>query len=103
MTLKSPMSGPLGRSDADELGRAMKILANPSRLMILSQLSRGESFGEQLARRIGLSQPTTAHHLNLLASAGLIAGRRDGRLVMYRIQPTAFVHLAGLLRPRAGQ
>jgi DNA-binding transcriptional ArsR family regulator len=103
MALTSPLAGPLGRADADQLGRTLKILANPSRLMILSQLSAGDSFGEQLARRVGLSQPTTAHHLNLLAAAGLIAGRRDGRLVIYRIQRAALVHLAGLLQPRAEQ
>jgi DNA-binding transcriptional ArsR family regulator len=103
MVLKSPLAGPLGRADAEQLGRTLKILANPSRLMILSQLSAGDSFGEELARKVKLSQPTTAHHLNLLAAAGLIAGRRDGRLVVYRIEPAAFIRLAGLLRPRAEQ
>ncbi len=39
-----------------------------------------------IARAIGLSPATTSEHLRQLAQAGLIASRRDGNVVYYRLR-----------------
>jgi ArsR family transcriptional regulator len=99
MALKSPLAGPLGQADANELAGVLKALASPPRLMLLSLLSQGESFGEELAAKVGLAQPTVAHHLNVLLSAKLLIQRRDGLYKRVRVRPGALSEIADLLRP----
>jgi ArsR family transcriptional regulator len=38
---------------------------------------------------VGLSEPTTSHHLKQLLAAGLVTKRRDGMNVYYRLAPDA--------------
>ena len=39
----------------------------------------------ELAGRLGLSQPATSQHLKVLRDAGLVRGRVDGRRRLYRV------------------
>ena len=48
---------------------------------------RGEASATQLARDLPISRQAIAKHLASLAAAGLIADRRDGREVLYRVTP----------------
>jgi DNA-binding transcriptional ArsR family regulator len=41
----------------------------------------------ELARRCGLAAGTVSHHLTALRDAGLVAGRRSGRAVLYARTP----------------
>ena len=68
----------------DTLFRA---LADPSRRAILERLTRGEAAVKDLTARFNISQPAVSQHLAALRKAGLVAERRDGRLVYYRVQP----------------
>jgi DNA-binding transcriptional ArsR family regulator len=68
----------------DALFRA---LADPSRRKILQSLMEGEAAVKDLTARFDISQPAVSQHLATLRHAGLVADRRDGRLVYYRIDP----------------
>jgi ArsR family transcriptional regulator, arsenate/arsenite/antimonite-responsive transcriptional repressor len=46
---------------------------------------------------IGLSEPTTSHHLKQLLAAGLVSKRRDGMNVHYRLVPDAVNAVARML------
>ncbi|OZB41498.1 MAG: hypothetical protein B7X48_00300 [Acidiphilium sp. 34-60-192] len=63
----------------------LKSLANPHRLMILSQLSQGERSVGDLAAALDLRVSTMSQHLALLRRSGLVATRRDGQTMHYRI------------------
>ncbi|HEV7366553.1 MAG TPA: metalloregulator ArsR/SmtB family transcription factor [Gemmatimonadales bacterium] len=67
-----------------------RALADPSRRAILERLSRGEAAVKDLTARFQISQPAVSQHLAALRKAGLVAERRDGRLVYYRVQPKGF-------------
>jgi ArsR family transcriptional regulator len=54
-------------------------LANPTRLAIIAELSRGDAVGSDLARRLKVSQPLLSWHLRVMRRAGLITTRRAGR------------------------
>ncbi|HLA07207.1 MAG TPA: metalloregulator ArsR/SmtB family transcription factor, partial [Anaerolineales bacterium] len=56
----------------DGLVRALKALADPTRLKILSYLSKEELSSSELARRLKLRAPTVTHHMNELRLAGLV-------------------------------
>ena len=63
----------------------LKLLGNEKRLMILCQLAEGELPVGELQARVGLSQSALSQHLALLRAEGIVATRRDGQSIHYRI------------------
>jgi len=63
-------------------------LSDPTRRQVLSLIGeRGEASASQLARSLPVSRQAVQKHLASLAAAGLVADRRDGREVLYRLTP----------------
>jgi rhodanese-related sulfurtransferase/biotin operon repressor len=62
-----------------------KTLGHADRLEMIEQLGQGERSVEALAQRVGLSIANTSQHLQQLRRAGLVASRRDGKLVLNRM------------------
>jgi DNA-binding transcriptional ArsR family regulator len=67
--------------------RVFRALADPSRRAIFERLTKGEAAVRDLTPRFNVSQPAISQHLAVLREAGLVAERRDGRLVYYRVEP----------------
>jgi DNA-binding transcriptional ArsR family regulator len=60
-------------------------LASGRRAEIVEVLSQGERTVEDTADAIGQSPANTSHHLRTLARAGLVATRREGTRIYYRL------------------
>jgi DNA-binding transcriptional ArsR family regulator len=73
------------RASADAASRLMKVLSNPDRLLLLCQLAQGEARVGELERLVGLGQPTLSQQLGVLRDEALVATRRDGKQIYYRI------------------
>jgi ArsR family transcriptional regulator, arsenate/arsenite/antimonite-responsive transcriptional repressor len=73
-------------SPLDSLSRIHKALAHPVRSRILAMLRGGELCVCQLNAVIGLAPSTMSAHLGELKDAGLLAERKSGRWVHYRIE-----------------
>ena len=69
------------------------ILATPMRLRILSALCDGEKSVSQLLLEIDTTQPNLSQHLNLLYRSGVLAKRKEGTQVIYRVQSDKAVNL----------
>jgi rhodanese-related sulfurtransferase/predicted transcriptional regulator len=69
----------------DQFARVGKALASGRRIELLDVLANGERTVEALARQVGLSVPNASQHLQLLRQAGLLAARRDGNSIYYRL------------------
>src|SRR5207253_4429919 len=67
--------------------KVFQALADPSRRKIFEALFRGEAAVKDLTARFDISQPAVSQHLAALKDAGLVDGRREGRLVYYRVEP----------------
>lgn len=67
--------------------KVFQALADPSRRAIFESLTRGEAAVKDLTARFDISQPAISQHLAALKAAGLVKGRREGRLVYYRVEP----------------
>ena len=65
--------------------RVIEALANPKRLAILDLLGDSERPVSELSSSLGLPQATTSQHLSVLRRAGVVATRREGNFVYYRI------------------
>ena len=73
------------RSSAGEVSRLMKALSNPDRLLLLCQLAQGEKRVGELEELVGIVQPTLSQQLGVLRDEGLVATRREGKNIHYRI------------------
>lgn len=69
------------------------ILATPMRLRIMAALCDCEKSVSQLLADIDTTQPNLSQHLNLLYRAGVLARRKEGTQVFYRVQSEQAVAL----------
>jgi ArsR family transcriptional regulator, virulence genes transcriptional regulator len=70
---------------AERASELLKSLANRHRLLILCQLTDGERSVGDLADFLALRDSTVSQHLAMLRRDGLVAARRDGQTIWYRI------------------
>lgn len=80
----------IGPAVADTVTAALKALADPLRLRMLSYVATsatGEACVCDLAGLTEVSQPTVSHHLKLLREAGILTSERRGTWVWYRVAP----------------
>lgn len=73
------------RASADKATALMKVMANADRLMLLCQLSLGEKSVGELESLLDIRQPTLSQQLTVLREAELVATRREGKSIFYRI------------------
>ncbi len=69
------------------------ILSTPTRLRILNALCDKEKSVSELLAEIETTQPNLSQHLNLLYRAGVLAKRKEGTQVYYRVQSEQAVAL----------
>jgi DNA-binding transcriptional ArsR family regulator len=73
-------------ASAAEAAAMLRLLANERRLILLCTLIvEGEAPVGRLAERVGLSQPAVSQHLAKLREDALVATRRTGTTIHYRI------------------
>ena len=79
----------LGPADARKLTALFKVFANDTRLRLLHALIRGgEVSVSDLARELGMKPQAVSNQLQRLADRGVVANRRDGNRLLYRIADT---------------
>jgi SAM-dependent methyltransferase/DNA-binding transcriptional ArsR family regulator len=76
--------GSVASQDVDEVVRALKSAAEPTRLRLLFLLSQAEYTVGELCAVLGQSQPRISRHLRLLAEAGFLDRFREQQCVYYR-------------------
>lgn len=77
-------------SRAAEAAELLKLLANDQRLIILCRLSDEEMSVSELGEHVNLAQSALSQHLAKLRAQGLVATRREGQSIYYRLaNPTA--------------
>ena len=82
--------------DASDL---LKALSHEMRLLVLCILSEGEKSVSELEAILGLPQASVSQHLARLRHDHLVATRREGRMIYYRIaRPEAVAIIATLYR-----
>ena len=74
-----------------------KALGHGRRLEILELLAQGERSVEALAKRVGLSIANASQHLRLMHRTGLLASRRDGKRILYRLNDPSVLELTAAL------
>jgi ArsR family transcriptional regulator len=92
----------LDEADANALAEALKALADPARLRLLSLIATsdgGEACACDLIGPLERSQPTVSHHLSTLVDAGFLTREKRGRWAWYRIVPQRLHAICDALCP----
>jgi DNA-binding transcriptional ArsR family regulator len=76
---------------------AAAAIADPIRRRVLELVRDEELPAGRLAAEFAVSRPAVSRHLRVLREAGLVRERRDGRLRLYRADPTPLAELRGWL------
>ena len=69
------------------------MLSTPVRLQIIGELCQSERNVTHLLGTIDVSQPNMSRHLNVLYQAGVVAKRRSGSQVFYRLANDSVVSI----------
>ncbi|WP_166268233.1 ArsR/SmtB family transcription factor [Marinobacter caseinilyticus] len=73
------------QASAERASQFLKSLSHQGRLLLLCQLSQGELGVSELEKLTDIQQPSLSQHLGVLRRDGLIAPRKVGKSVFYRI------------------
>lgn len=82
---------------ADQAARLLAALGHTKRLMALCRLMDTEMSVGALAEAVGLGQSALSQHLARLRDLGLVATRRDGQTIYYRLASEEARRLISLL------
>lgn len=75
----------------------LRSLGNPDRLLLMCELAQGERSVGALAQATGVLQPSLSQQLGVLRDEGLVATRREGKFVHYRVASAPALELLQLL------
>ena len=81
----SGLPHPLPEALVDLIARRFHVIGEPMRIRLLDLLRDGEATVHELAAGAGASQQNVSKHLGVLHEAGIVARRRDGTQVFYRV------------------
>jgi ArsR family transcriptional regulator len=73
-------------------------LADPSRIMILYELSTGPRNVTELCTNLNMPQPMTSRHLKVLRERGMVTAERQGTVIQYSLADRRLVDALDLLR-----
>ena len=68
------------------------------RELLLAIVEKPGSSQEELARAVGVSQPTASWHLRRLAELGILRGEQKGRSMIYRLTESSPLEIATFIR-----
>ena len=84
---------PPPREILDAAGELLRALAAPVRIAIVLQLRESQRCVHELVDALGVPQPLVSQHLKILKAAGVVAGERSGREVLYRLADHHLAHI----------
>jgi DNA-binding transcriptional ArsR family regulator len=92
----------MDRQTSDELydlhARICKAIADPKRLLIITELRGGAMTVGDLSEALDISQSNTSQHLAVLRDRGVVVAQKDGLNVYYKLTSKKVVRAIDLLR-----
>jgi len=78
---------------AEHIADVLKAMAHPVRLQIVEILEKGEKCVNEVVKAVGGKQSITSQQLNMMKDKGVLACRKDGAKVYYRIENKNVIRL----------
>jgi DNA-binding transcriptional ArsR family regulator len=94
----------MGNAALEMIAERFRALGEPNRLRLLISLEQGEQCVGHLVEATGLSQANVSRHLGALVQSGILARRKAGLKVFYRVADSSIFemcdHVCGSLAKR---
>jgi ArsR family transcriptional regulator len=88
----------MGMKRTSSLDQLFRALADPTRLRLLNLMAGQEVCVCYFTEVIGAPQPKISRHLAYLRKAGIVAARREGKWMHYRLAAPSSPHVASILK-----
>ena len=85
------------KSSATKACEFLKVLSNPSRLMLLCEIAVEERCVGDLEESTGIHQPTLSQELTVLRTKRLVKTRREGKQIYYSLSSDIALSVMDLL------
>ncbi len=82
----------------EHVAAALRVLAHPHRLRIVELLMDQDLTVGELADALDIAPSACSGHLNLMRAHGLLAGRREGKAVYYRVDDPSAANVIKCIR-----
>lgn len=86
------------REKSERVACCLRAMAHPTRLLIVHHLGQGEYTVSELAKLVETTQSNISQHLTQMKDKGLLASRREGNQVFYRVKDARLLQLAVLMQ-----
>lgn len=80
-----------------DTAKVLKALSDPKRLRIVDMLSCGELCACEILDEFHITQPTLSHDMKVLAEAGIVRDRREGKNTYYTLNTDNLAAMHGTL------
>ena len=82
----------------EQVAERFRLLSDPTRLRLLNELDDNDELAVgELAERAGVGISNTSKHLHQLERQGIVAKRRSGTTILYRIADPTLAELCELV------
>ncbi len=95
---KPKTGGDLSRALYERHAEMCKVFSNPTRLMILNVLRETEMTVAAIAEKLGIALGTVSPHLLMMKRQRVLASRKDGNQVFYRLANPKMLQAFDLIR-----
>ena len=89
----SALPHPLPEPLVELVAKRFRVIGEPMRIRLLDHLRSGEATVQDLTQAVGASQQNVSKHLGVLHDAGIVARRKEGTQVYYRVVDTGVFEL----------
>ncbi len=89
---------PLGQEITELHAEICSAMGDPRRILLLYALSEEPRNVSDLAKYVGISQPTASRHLKILRDRGLVHSVRQGASVEYNLTDSRLIDALNILR-----
>lgn len=72
-----------------DTAKMLRAMSDPKRLRIVDMLSCGELCGCKILEEFHITQPTLSHDMKVLAEAGIVKQKREGKNIYYSLNTEA--------------
>jgi len=75
-----------------------KVFSNPTRLEILNLLNNKELSVTEMIQNTNLSQANISQHLSIMKAKGIVASRRNGKNIYYKLTSPKIIKAFDIIR-----
>jgi DNA-binding transcriptional ArsR family regulator len=75
------------KSQISKTSKSLKSIADPARFAVIALLMKKEMYVGEIKKSLKIEATLLSHHLSILKDSGLVIAKREGKRVLYKLNP----------------